>query len=128
MHYVHFVQILNATDNLLENFAGFFLRNPKLFKAYFLFLTIWSKSSPPSIYSIMRNNCLGVYIISYSWIILGWRMSLRMWIYRATLYTSATSMILSFYSILTATFWPVRVCIADLTFPKVPFPIVLLII
>ncbi len=55
----------------------------------------------------------------------GWRISLRMWISRATLSTSLTSCIFSFSSILTATFSLVRLWLPSLTFPNVPFPIVL---
>jgi len=42
-----------------------------------------------------------------------------------TLYTSATSIIFYLTRILIATFSPVRVWVASLTFPKVPSPIVL---
>jgi hypothetical protein len=43
-------------------------------------------------------------LTSYSWMMLGWRMSLRMCISRETRSTSATSMIFSFTRILMATF------------------------
>lgn len=42
--------------------------------------------------------------------------------------TSVTSMILSFSSILIATFSPVKICLPILTLPKVPSPIVFPII
>lgn len=89
---------------------------------YFLHLTMQSKSSPLSIYSIMRNSCLGVSMISYSWIMLGCLINLRIWISLETRSTSATSMIFSFSRIFMATFSPVGMWVADLTFPKVPFP------
>lgn len=91
----------------------------------FFFLTMQSKSQPLSMYYITRNRCLGVSIISYNWMILGCRMSLSMWISRATLSTSATSMILSFSRILIATFSPLGMCMPSLTLPKVPLPKVL---
>lgn len=71
---------------------------------------------------MIRNSCLGVSMISYSWMMLGCLISLRMWISRETRSTSATSIIFSFSRILIATFSPVGMWVADLTFPKVPFP------
>jgi len=56
---------------------------------------------------------------------LGWRINLRICIYRETLSTSATSTIFYFSSIFTATFSPVRICVAAFTFPNVPLPKVL---
>lgn len=76
-------------------------------------------------YSMMRNSCLGVSMISYNWMMLGCLISFRMWISRDTRYTSATSTIFSFSRILTATFSPVRIWMAALTLPKVPLPRVL---
>ena len=73
-------------------------------------------------YSMMRKSCLGVSMISYSWMMLGCRISFRMWISRDTRSTSATSIIFSFSRIFIATFSPVGMCVADFTFPNVPFP------
>lgn len=42
-------------------------------------------------------------VTSYSWMMLGWRIILSMWISLATRSTSATSLILLFSKILTAT-------------------------
>ena len=53
----------------------------------------------------------------------GWRISLRMWISLATLSTSETSVMRSFSRILMATFSPVKSCVPNFTFPKVPSPI-----
>ena len=76
-------------------------------------------------YSMMRKSCLGVSMISYSCMMLGCLMSLRMWISRETRSTSATSTIFYLSKILMATFSPVGMWMADLTLPKVPLPIVL---
>ena len=64
-------------------------------------------------------------MISYNWIIFGCLVSLRIWISLETLSTSATSEILSFSRIFTATLSPVRIWVPFLTFPNVPSPIVL---
>ena len=73
-------------------------------------------------------------LTSYSWITLGWRTFFRILISLVILSTSFLSLIFSFSSILTATlnsnyisskfhtFSPVRMCVACLTYPKVPFP------
>jgi len=53
---------------------------------------------------------------------LGCLTILRIWISRVTLSTSDWSLILSFYSILIATFSPVIRCVPSLTLPKVPWP------
>ena len=53
---------------------------------------------------------------------LGWRMSFRIWISLLTLSISLISAIFFFSSILMATFCSVSSCIANLTFPKVPWP------
>jgi hypothetical protein len=54
--------------------------------------------------------------------ILGCLINFKIWIYLLTLYTSATSTIFYFYKIFIATFYPVKVCVAAFTLPKVPFP------
>ena len=65
-------------------------------------------------------------MISYIWAMEEGLVILRIWSYRETLSTSVTSLIFSFSRILMATGSLVVLWIASLTFPKVPFPIVLL--
>jgi hypothetical protein len=55
----------------------------------------------------------------------GCLISLSICIYLDTLSTSATSIIFYLTRILIATLYPVRVCVPSLTFPNVPYPIVL---
>ena len=54
---------------------------------------------------------------------LGWRRILRMQISRVTRSMSACSTIFYFWRVFTATFSLVGMCVAILTFPKVPSPI-----
>ncbi len=56
---------------------------------------------------------------------LGCRISFRICISRETLSTSATSIIFDLTNIFMATFSPVGIWTANLTFPNVPYPIVL---
>lgn len=54
---------------------------------------------------------------------LGCLSILSMHISRVTLSISACYTIFSFWSVLTATFYPVGMCMPSRTFPKVPSPI-----
>ena len=71
-----------------------------------------------------RYSFFGVSIISYNYTTWGCWTILRMWISLETRSTSATSTILLFSRIFTATRALVRMCYPILTFPKVPSPIV----
>lgn len=61
-------------------------------------------------------------LTSYNYITFGCLTILRMWISRVTLSTSDWSLILSFSSILIATFSPVIKWVPKRTLPKVPWP------
>ena len=86
----------------------------------------WSAISlnnyPCSTYSVIRYIWSSDSITSYNWTILGCRNILIIYTYRATLSSSSLSLMEDLSIILIATFYPLRVCLAALTFPKVPLP------
>ena len=126
MNNIQLMQISDSTYHLFKISTCFIFLNFRLFYNIikeFPFLNVLHNKKQMS--WCLNNLLFNKKYTSYNWMMLGWRINLRIWIYRDTRYTSATSMIFYLTKIFIATFYPVNVCVASFTLPNVPSPIVL---
>ena len=109
MNYIKLVEVFYAGNDLMEELAGFgFLHSlvgddvlEELASTGVLHDQIQLLRS---FNYLIEETYTQIDLTSYSWMMLGCRMSLRIWISLATRSTSLTSWILSFSRIFTATY------------------------
>lgn len=122
MNYSIFVKILNSRENLMHKANSLFLINSFLLNNIIKeFSTICKLHNQINILFCF-NYLNESNFTSYSWMILGCLSTFRIHISLVTLCISASSTILSFSNIFTATFSSVAICVPNLTLPNVPSP------